>query len=265
MKEEALSIIKGISDPAQKLNLLREYVQSQALRSLHESEAFVNLSFVGGTALRFVFDLPRFSEDLDFALDDGDGYTPESWMRKLKADLSLAGFDTSVSWNERSIVLKAWIRIAGLLNDAGLAAMPDQKLSIKLEIDTKPPAGARAERHLVTRHAMLSIKHYELSSLMAGKIHALLTRKYAKGRDWYDLLWCRGRRPPVAPDLVQLQNALDQTQGEAAVDSNEWKRHLMDSIRRHDCSLLAADVRPFLEHQNEADLLTEENMCSVLA
>ena len=264
MREEALSIIKDLADPAQKLNVLREYVQSQALRSLHESEAFVNLSFVGGTALRFAFNLPRFSEDLDFALDHRDGYTPESWMKKLKADLSLAGFDTSVNWNDRTIVHKAWIRIAGLLRDAGLAVMPNQKLSIKLEIDTNPPAGARAERHLVTRHTMLSIKHYDLSSLKADKIHALITRKYAKGRDWYDLLWYRGRRPPVEPNLVQLQNALDQTQGKAAVDSTEWKRHLIDSISGIDCALLAADVRPFLEHQNEADLLTVDNVRSVL-
>ncbi|MFV1994850.1 MAG: nucleotidyl transferase AbiEii/AbiGii toxin family protein, partial [Verrucomicrobiales bacterium] len=130
MKEEALSIIEAVADPAQKLNILREYVQSQALRSLHESEAFVNLSFVGGTALRFVYNLPRFSEDLDFALDHHHGYTPEAWMKKLKTDLSRAGFDTSVSWNERATVHKAWIKIAGLLSDAGLAVMRNQKLSI---------------------------------------------------------------------------------------------------------------------------------------
>lgn len=264
MKEEALTIIKDIADPARKLNLLREYVQSQALRSLHESEAFVNLSFVGGSALRFVFNLPRFSEALDFALDNRDGYTPESWMKKLKNDLSLAGFDTSLSWNGLTTVHNAWIKIDGLLSDAGLAVMQSQKLSIKLEIDTNPPTGARSERNIIARHAMLSINHYDLPSLMAGKVHALITRKYSKGRDWYDLLWYRGRKPPVEPNLVQLQNALDQTQGEAVVDSAQWKHQLIERINNLDCSVLAADVKPFLERRNEAALLTLENMHSVL-
>lgn len=264
MKEEALSLLHEFADPAQKLNILREYVQAKALRSFHESEAFVNLSFVGGTALRFVFGLPRFSEDLDFALENADGYKPETWIKKLKNDLLLAGFEPSLKWNDRTTVHKAWIKIEGLLSDAGLAAMKSQKLSIKLEIDTNPPEGARSERDLITRHAMLSINHYDLPSLMAGKVHALITRKYAKGRDWYDLLWYLGKRPPVEPNLCQLQNALDQTQGEGTMDSVCWKRHLVETLNNLDCSVLAADAMPFLEHQNEAALLTIENMRSVL-
>ena len=62
MKEEALALLGALTDPAKKLNLLREYLQVLALRSLHESEAFTRLAFVGGTALRFAFRLPRFSE-----------------------------------------------------------------------------------------------------------------------------------------------------------------------------------------------------------
>jgi len=271
MKEEALSLLEDLSDPADKLNLLREYVQSQSLRSLHESEAFVNLAFVGGTALRFVYNLPRFSEDLDFALETEDGYKPEAWLKKpeawlkkLKNDFTLAGFDVSVRWNDRSTVHKAWIKIGQLLHDAGLAAMREQKLSVKLEIDTRPPAGACSERTLITRHAMLSIRHYDLPSLMAGKIHALLTRKYSKGRDWYDLLWYLGKRPPVVPNLEQLQNALNQTQGESEVNADHWKGHLTESLEHLNASALAADVGPFLEHFQEATLLTQENIRSVL-
>jgi len=264
MKEEALSLLEDLADPAEKLNLLREYVQSQSLRSLHESEAFVNLAFVGGTALRFVYHLPRFSEGLDFALSTVDSYEPEAWLKKLKNDFTLAGFDVSVKWNDRSTVHKAWIKIGQLLHDAGLAAMSEQKLSIKLEIDTRPPAGACSTRTLITRHAMLSIRHYNLPSLMAGKVHALLTRKYSKGRDWYDLLWYLSKRPLVAPNLEQLQNALNQTQGECAVDASLWKGLLSESLAHLDASVLAADVGPFLETPQEAALLTQENIRSVL-
>jgi len=264
MKETALELVREIADPSAKLNLLREYIQAMVLRSLHESEAFVNLSFVGGTALRFVYRLPRFSEDLDFALEHRDGYSPEKWMKKVKNDLSLAGFDVKVSWNDKSTVHKSWIKVAGLLKDAGLAAMPEQNLSIKLEIDSVPPAGAVSQTGIVNKHALLSLRYYDLPSLMAGKVHALITRKYPKGRDWYDLLWYRAVRPPIEPNLNQLQNALDQTHGKSVFNAAGWKAQIKEKIRSLDCNALVEDVRSFLENPDESSLLKEENICSVL-
>ena len=264
MKEEALAIVKDVSSPSEKLNLLREYLQAMALRSLHESEAFVNLALVGGTALRFVYGLPRFSEDIDFSLAGSNGYKPEVWMKKLKNDFQLAGFNAAVSWNDRTTVHKAWIKVAGLLKDAGLAAMGDQNLSIKLEIDTNPPQGAVSETGIVNRHAMLSLRYYDLPSLLAGKVHALITRKYAKGRDWYDLLWYRAKRPPIAPNLEQLQNALDQTRGEGAFNAENWARDVVERLKAIDCASLVNDVKSFLERPEDSALLTEDNICSVL-
>lgn len=92
MKEQALEIVANIADPGEKLNRLREYLQAFALRSLHESEAFQCLSFVGGTALRFLYNLPRFSEDLDFSLEKAQNYVPEKWLSKLRRDLEFSGF-----------------------------------------------------------------------------------------------------------------------------------------------------------------------------
>lgn len=264
MKEEALQLAADRPDAAGKLNLLREYLQALTLRSLHESEAFLCLAFVGGTALRFTAAIPRFSEDLDFSLHAPDGYRPEHWLKKLKTDLTLAGFEVSVSWNDRTVVHKAWIKTAGILKEAGLAVMPDQTLSIKLEINTRPPAGAVLVRSVITRHRMLVLQHYDLASLMAGKIHALATRHYPKGRDWYDLLWYRGHRPPTEPNLVQLQNAFVQTQGAAAPEAREWKALLLSRLDRIDCRRLTADVAPFLEHPEEAGLLNEENIRATL-
>lgn len=265
MKDEALAIIRNLVDPSQKLNRLREYIQLLTLWSLHESEAFAALAFVGGTALRIVFSLPRFSEDMDFSLEKTPDYKPERWMKKLKNDLVLAGFDASVSWNDRTTVHKAWIKVAGLLQEAGLATMPNQKLSIKMEIDTRPPAGAVCARTIITRDRMLALQHYDLRSLMAGKIHALITRRYPKGRDWYDLLWYTGLRPAVEPNLPQLQNALDQTQGKGTHDASQWRDDLIAKIGTHDDRKLKADVQPFLEHPDEALLLTTKTIRSVLA
>jgi hypothetical protein len=265
MKAEAIQLVASEPDPAKAMNLLREYLQAITLRSLHESEAFSQLAFVGGTALRFAHDLARFSEDLDFSLENPQGYDPEQWMRKLKRDIELSGLPLSVKWNDRTTVHKAWLKWPGILNAAGLSPRPEQNLSIKLEIDTRPPPGAACTRQIVTNHRLLALQVYELPSLMAGKVHALMTRSYPKGRDWYDLLWYRGHRPAIEPNLEQLQNALDQTQGKGMHDASAWQQLCIDRVEQLDAAVLAADVAPFLERREEIDLLTTENLKAALA
>jgi len=265
MKEVAVSLAAGVSDPSGRLNVLREYLQAFTLRSLHESEAFSCLSFVGGTALRFAFDLPRFSEDLDFSLESSAGYEPLKWMEKLKRDLTFAGFDAAVSWNDRKTVHTSWIKVAGLLQEVGLSALPDQKISIKMEIDSNPPAGAQTVRTVINRHLMFALQHHSIGSLMAGKLHALITRGYAKGRDWYDLLWYLSRRPPTEPNRLLLKNALDQTQGEGSVSGTDWKVILREKTASMNFQKLLQDVEPFLERPQDAGLMTAENVQSLLS
>lgn len=264
MKAEALALVASIDDGATRLNRLREYVQAMVLRSLHESEAFHCLAFVGGTALRFLHRLSRFSEDLDFSLHEAAGYEPVKWMEKLKRDFSFADFDVAVKWRDRAAVNSAWIGVGGVLHEAGLAAMPDQKLSIKLEIDTRPPPGAVTEGSIVDRYMMFAIRHYDLPSLMSGKLHAITTRGYTKGRDWYDFVWYRAQRPQIEPNLALLQNALDQTEGKGKCDASDWKSLVADRIDRLDIDAVVDDVRPFLEHAQEAALLTRDGFRSLL-
>jgi len=264
MKEHAVELAQNEGSPADKLNILREYLQAFVMRSLHESEAYTCLSFVGGTALRFAFDLPRFSEDLDFSLENPAGYEPVRWMEKLKRDMILSGFDIAISWNDRKTVHTAWIKVAGLLKDVGLSALANENLAIKLEIDSCPPVGAESVRTVINRHLMFAVRHHSLPSLMAGKVHALMTRKYSKGRDWYDLLWYLSHRPPTAPNLELLQSALDQTQGIGAFRSVDWRGLLLDKVHGLDFSTLLQDVEPFLERSLDAKLISAENFQSLL-
>ena len=251
-------------DPVRRLNALREYLQAFIMRSLHESEASRSIAFVGGTALRFLEDLPRFSEDLDFSRVRTDGYDPVRWLRKLGRDLDLAGFDSAVRWIERTPVQVAWIRTASLLAEAGLSGHREQKLSVKVEIDTRPPAGATMQRSVITRHFTFVIRHHDLPSLMAGKLHALLTRGYPKGRDWFDLVWYRSRRPPVEPNMQLLRHALDQTLGVDRYRATDWRGLLRARLADLDASALARDVAPFLERPADAALLERINLEAVL-
>jgi predicted nucleotidyltransferase component of viral defense system len=265
VKEEALALVKAVRDPADALNLLREYVQAFVLRSLHESEAFTTMAFVGGTALRFLHQLPRFSEDLDFSLTDERRYEPQRWLAKVRRDLQLAGFDCTVTFNSRKTVNVSWVRVAKLLSHANLAAREEQKLSIKLEIDTRPPAGAVVERTVVVRHMTFALRHHSIASLMAGKLHALITRGYSKGRDWFDLVWYRAHRPPIEPRIELLQNALDQTRGKGRLDAGRWRELVRDRLAELDVDGLIRDVRPFLERAEDRRLLTRETIESILS
>lgn len=264
MKARALELARAVDDPVMRLNILREYAQACVLRSFHESQAFQALSFVGGTALRFLYDLQRYSEDLDFSVESRASYDPASWISKLERDLDFDGFDASVTWGDRKTVHVGWVRIAGLLQEAGLAPLPEQKLSVKIEADTRPPSGAVTETRVVNRHFLVAFRHHDLASLMAGKVHAVIARPYAKGRDWYDLLWYGSRSQRVQPNHRLLQAALDQTEGSGTSDATRWRDSVRARLQELDVGALRADVAPFLENPSDANLLTREHLGRVL-
>jgi hypothetical protein len=117
---------------------------------------------------------------------------------------------------------------------------------------------------VVTRHVTFLLQHYDRPSLLAGKLHAAITRKYAKGRDWYDLVWYLSQRPPVVPNLSLLQNALDQTQGAGRHNALSWRERVRERLASLDLQAVRDDVMPFLERPQDAALLTRENLEGLL-
>jgi hypothetical protein len=212
MKEHLKSLIANTAGPAQGLNVAREYLQALILESMQHAGAMVPLAFHGGTALRFLFGILRYSEDLDFALErEPKLYDFRTFLRTVKGNLLTQGYQLELKVNDRKTVHSALIRFPGLLFDLGLSPHRDQVLSIKIEIDTHPPAGAVLATSLIRRHLLLRLQHHDPASLLAGKIHAILQRPYVKGRDLYDLLWYLSDRAWPSPNLVLLGNALGQT------------------------------------------------------
>jgi len=238
---------------AERLNLAREYLQIYLLRLLHEHGAHRQLGFVGGTALRLLHQLPRFSEDLDFSLEPQD---PGRWEARatfhaLKADLERAGYRVTVKAKLDRVVESALFRFEGLPQEIGVASDPRLGLSIKLEIDTRPPPGARLEVTLIQRVYPVAVRHHDIASLFAGKLHALLTRNYPKGRDWFDLVWYLTEKKGLAPNLTLLQNALAQS-GRQEIDSARWKAALRQRFGGLDWAAIQADMAPFLERADDS-------------
>lgn len=243
-----------------RVNTVREFLQARILENLQRRGAMVPLAFHGGTALRFLFDLPRFSEDLDFALERPEPeYDFERLVGSAVAALCAEGYDVEASPRTDRVVHSAFVRFRGLLYELGLSPHPNHKLSIKIEVDTSPPKGAVLEATVIRRHVPLQLQHHDRASLLAGKLHAILQRPYTKGRDLYDLFWYLSDPSWPAPNLDLLNNALDQTgwdRGRLAPDS--WRQATAEQVATLDFERALADVEPFIEPWVDLGGLTRE-------
>jgi predicted nucleotidyltransferase component of viral defense system len=258
VKDHLLQIV-GEKPAEERRNLAREYLQVYMLRLMHEIGAHYLLGFLGGTALRLLHRLPRFSEDIDFSLAMGEreqqaAFEPEQMFRKLLHRLELAGYQVSAKMKTRHAVVSAMYRFAGLPRLLGWSPDPRIALSIKVEVDTNPPSGARVESTLIQRFFPIALRHYDLPSLFAGKLHAVLTRSYTKGRDWFDLAWYLTELQGLDPNFELLQNALDQT-GNSHIAAVQWRHKVRDRLRQLDWLQVLADIEPFVERTTDLDQL----------
>ena len=199
-----------------ELTALREITQELILFALSTSDFFSQAAFQGGTCLRIVHGLKRFSEDMDFILTTSKRtFSWQQYLQLIGAMLEQYGYSVELQDKSRAddAVKKAFIKDDSIAKVLKLAYANRQgtqrKVRIKLEIDTNPPGSGEFESAFIGFPAPSSITTETLPTLFAGKSHALLCRKYEKGRDWYDFLWYLGNKIPV--NYNRLRAALDQT------------------------------------------------------
>ena len=265
MKDYILSLVSKETGHNARLNLLREYLQAYILRVMHDAGAFRSAAFVGGTALRFLYGLPRFSEDLDFSAVEGGGPPFPELLKKIKGELVLAGYDVAVNYDDEKTVRSASVKFSGLLWAAGLSGHKEQRLSIKIEIDSKPPAGAGLEVRVVNKYFPIAFQSYDVPSLFAGKVHCVFSRKYTKGRDFFDIGWYLSKWPGLKPNLLLLNNALAQTgwKGDSPGENN-WRDLLYEKTAGTDWEKVRRDVENFLENPSDREIFTRENTLGLI-
>lgn len=266
MKDYLANLVNQTASPLEGRNLAREYLQARILASLQRSGAMIPLTFHGGTALRFLFSHGRFSEDLDFALEGNrQSYDFRSYLQAIRSELAPEGYLVEMKVNDQKTVHSAFIRFPGLLFELGLSAQPNEVLAVKIEVDTNPPRGASLATTVVRRFVVLQLQHHDKASLLSGKLHAILQRPFAKGRDIYDLLWYLSDPAWPAPNFVLLNNALAQTNwtGEHVTAAN-WREQILLRLKALNWYGIANDVRPFVEPGFDLNLLTLANLARVL-
>lgn len=265
MKEQALYLAGKQTGQSSKFNSLREYVQAYMLRILHDAGLFRSTAFVGGTALRFLHDVPRFSEDLDFSHAKGDAVKFVPLLKKIEAELVLAGYAVAVSYKNEKAVASAFVRFPGLLHEAGLSPHQNQNLSVKIEIDTNPPEGAVLRTAVVNKYFPIAFFAYDLPSLFAGKLNAVLCRRYVKGRDFFDLGWLLSRWPELAPNMELLRNGLLQMHWQGPMpDQDHWRHVISRAVEKADWKKVVQDAQNFLEKPSDMDIFSKENILQLL-
>lgn len=267
MKAHLAEIVQGAKDAQMGRHLSREYLQARILSDLQQSGAMVPLAFHGGTALRFLYQIPRYSEDLDFALERaGDRYNFRAYLKSIQSTFTAENYAVELRINDRKVVHSAFVRFRGLLHELQLSPHADETFSIRLEIDTNPPAGAGLETTIVRRHEMLHLQHHDKGSLFAGKLHAILQRPFAKGRDLYDLVWYLSSPEWPPPNLTLLNNALQQTEWTGKLLTREnWRTVVRQRLHELDWDRAVAEVQPFLMEPAAIRLLTKESALRLLS
>ncbi len=233
---------------------LKEITQELVLNSLYNSGFFKKAAFQGGTALRILHGLMRFSEDLDFVLlKPNKSFDLNTYLSSINAELRAFGYDVKVERrSSANAVQNTFLKddsLGRLLKvQSPKAEGPKRVLKIKLEVDTNPPAGAKTETKFLNFPINFSVTAHDVPSLFAGKSHALLCRDYIKGRDWFDFIWYVGQR--AVPNFEFLSNALEQFgswKGKSVkADINWYRKEMARKIKEVNWDKAKADIQRFL-------------------
>jgi predicted nucleotidyltransferase component of viral defense system len=243
------------------VSALREIMQEITLAGLSRTDFFEKAAFYGGTALRIFYGLDRYSEDLDFSLLKPDlNFSIQPYFKAILDEFNSLGLTVSIREKEKtkrtaidSAFLKAetiWqeIVLMDVINETGVRS--NKTLKIKIEVDRQPPLNFQTEEKLLLRPFSFYVICFTQSSLFAGKMHALLFRKWkyrVKGRDWYDLEWYVKKGIPLDVNHF-LTRAKDTNDWQDNSISNEQLIKLLDSkIKSVSFSRIREDVVRFIK------------------
>jgi len=256
------------------VNAVREIIQSLALLGLWRAKFFEHAAIYGGTSLRILYGLDRFSEDLDFSLlKPSPDFNFSVYSAALQNELEAFGFEVTFEVRHKTAatsIESAFLK-GNTYNQLIVIKAPEQILSgvnrqsilkVKLEVDTNPPQGFNTEMKYVFSPVQYAVRSYTLPSLFAGKVHALLFRKWksrVKGRDWYDFAWYASRYPLL--NLAHLGERMRQS-GAYKANTPLSREILMDlidnAINEVNIDKIREEVIPFVMNVRVLDIWSKE-------
>jgi predicted nucleotidyltransferase component of viral defense system len=254
------------------LSALREIMQEITLAALSRTAFFEKAAFYGGTVLRIFYGLERFSEDLDFSLLKADpDFSLEPYFNSIVDEFISLGLTVSIKEKQKSTksaidsaFLKAetiWkeIVLEDIIKETGVRS--NKSIKIKIEVDRRPPLSFNTEEKLLIRPFSFYVKCFTQPCLFAGKMHALLFRKWqnrVKGRDWYDLEWYIKKGIPLNVDHF-LARAQDTGDWQDDHMSNEQIIELLHTkINTVSFSSIKEDVVRFIKNDTDLEIWSSD-------
>ena len=239
-------------------NILHEVMQQIALAGLARGGFFERAAFYGGTCLRLLHGMRRFSEDMDFSLLEPDlGFRFEDYFPAVVEEFKLAGKDVEIKMKHKgqpSAIESAFLKESSDVFDIGFTT--EKRLKVKIEVDIDPPPKFETEMKTIGSPRTVWVRSYTLPDLFAGKVSAALFRKWkhrVKGRDWYDVAWYIAKRVPL--DLAHLVERAKESAPEADVSTPEKVIAAFDArIDAIDFDSARADVTPYVMDKIDLDV-----------
>jgi predicted nucleotidyltransferase component of viral defense system len=253
---------------------LREILQEIVLLGLWRSKFFEHAAFYGGTALRILHGIDRFSDDLDFSLiRPSSQFALSRYSAALQTEIRSFGFDVRMVAKDkeaRSAIQSAFLKADTLKQlvviEAGQEMTRElprgQVLKIKIEVDTDPPPGFETETRFLLHPIPFAVRTYVLPDLFAGKMHALLYRRWksrVKGRDWYDLVWYTANHPRL--HLSHLEQRMRQSgdlEKRESLTRDRFHELLDHAIARMDVAQAKKEVESFITNVDSLSVWSRE-------
>ena len=268
-----------INNEQDEINAMKEIIQEIVLSGLSRGLFFDEVAFYGGTALRIFYGLDRFSEDLDFALiKPNTNFDLSKYFVFIENEVKSYGLNLVVNKKEKekdSNITSAFLK--GDTMEHVMLFFTDNNhqtnnkllkdIKIKFEVDINPPAGANYELKYQLLPSPYQIRLYDLPSLFAGKIHAILCRKWnlrTKGRDLYDYVFFLSLNIKVNIDLVK--NKLIESKYIKESDSfniDILRELLKEKFKEINYDNAREDVKPFIKNISSLDLWSKEFFISI--
>lgn len=247
---------------------LREIMQEIALAGLYRAGFFEKAAFYGGTALRIFYGLDRFSEDLDFSLLAIDPeFNLGKYQEAIVHEFESLGMKVSIREKKKAVksnIDSAFLKSETLWNELVLEGIIPQQginrvanIKIKIEVDTEPPLGFETEEKLLLRPFSFYIKCLVLPDLFAGKMHALLFRKWGqnvKGRDWYDMEWYIKRGVVLNLNHFALRARDSGDWDSDTITENEFRGLLVKKIDSVNMQYVRDDIKRFIKDQSVLEI-----------
>lgn len=238
--------------PWQERSVLTEYLQVITLKCLSQSICKNKISFLGGTALRLGWNLPRFSEDLDFDLLDKEKFDIEKLKEELLKQFQRLNFVVDIRTKKTENIFIIYLRFNQVLQPFGLDAQESQKLLIKFEIDYDPPKHIKTETKVLSGYGeSFPLVFNALETIYAQKIIALVYRPYQKSRDIYDTKWF------VFQNNLEPNYKLLQEKGIKVKNKKELIAVIQKRLAELDLKQAAHDVKRFLFDPKEAEWILD--------